>query len=178
MRTTGRRGATCPRGAPGLAAGLILAALVAMTATRPAPAVEISTTHHVLEKPAKPKKVDATLYLPFLDQARRDSASRPRRVECAVTTRGARGPLPGTGRLDLALVGATGTGAAWRGALLPAALDTSGRAVFEAGDLDALLDAALSAGVEPELIEVTFAGGRGKRIETVTIGCLREPAEE
>ncbi len=158
----------------------LLAALALVAAVAPPGALaaaEISATYRVFEKPVKMKQIDATLYLAFADQTgKRDSLSRPRRVECAVTAAGGRGELPVRGRLDLRLVGQE-RGAPWASSILAAALDREGRSSFEAPELDELVAEARAAGAEVELMKIGYAGGRGKKVFALAIDCLREPAE-
>jgi hypothetical protein len=166
----------CTR-ALGATALLVIAALVAPAA---ADGAEIGAAHLVYEKPVKLKKLEATLYLSYADQATKsDPVTRARRVECAVAVVGTRKPLTATGRVELRLLGAVqGSGAAWRSSSRSAEVDADGQARLDAAAILELASEAEAARAEPELIAIAFSGGKGKKVSTVTIDCLREPDDE
>lgn len=159
---------------------LPLLLIVALIAPAAADGAEIGAAHLVYEKPVKLKKLEATLYLSYADQARKsDPVTRARRVECAVAVVGTRRPLTATGRIELRLLGAVqGSGAAWRSSSRSAEVGDDGQVHLDAAAILELASEAEAARAEPELIAIAYSGGKGKKVSTVTIDCLREPDDE
>lgn len=148
---------------------LSLLALSALSAVWPhsLAATEIAATHLVFEKSAKLKKVDATLYLPFVDESQR--------LLCGVQARGKSGRLNAAGTFRLRLVGERSGGSeAWESDRVSAPANGFGEGGFEAAELADLAAAARADGADSLFLRVDFAGGRGGRIEELTLDCLRE----
>jgi hypothetical protein len=136
---------------------------------------EVAATHLVYEKAVKMKKVDAFLFLPFLDQSRKsDNPQRPRQVDCSVFGEGKSSQLPAKGRFRLRLLGRTGTSSPWQSQELSASLDETGQGSFATDEIQNLVQAAGDA--EIELIRIEFDGGKGKKVSSVTVDCIHYEA--
>lgn len=138
---------------------------------------EIGATHLVYEKAVKMKKVDASLFLPFLDQSRRtDNTQRGRQVHCAIFAQGKRGALPVKGKIRIRLLGSRAA-APWESTSVISPVDDSGGAGFNVSDILALVNEAGAANAGIELFAVDFDGGRGKKVTTLTMDCLHEESD-
>jgi len=157
----------------------LLTGLVTLTATlspTPLEGSEISATHLVYQKPVKMKRVDPSLFLPFLDQSRKsDSLNRPRQVNCAVFAEGKSGPLRVKGTFRLRLLGRVArTAAPWESTVVVGSVDGSSEFMFGADDILGLVSEATAAGAGVELFRIDFDGGKGKKVTVLTMDCLHE----
>jgi hypothetical protein len=132
---------------------------------------EIGALHLAFAKPVRLRKLAATLYLSYAEPQRDDAGA----LSCAVLPMGAAGRLAAKGTLRLRLSGAT-AGAPWESSSLAATLDGRGEARFTASEMEELAGEA-PPGTSIELVEIVLAGGKGKRVSTLTVDCAREEAE-
>ena len=141
---------------------------------------EISVVHLVLEKPTKMKKVEAALFMSCLNQSLKgDKPHDLRRLGCLVTAKGKNGSLKTKGKLLLRLLGRRlTTSTAWqsRAAVMP--LNKAGGADFGVQAILDLISDATAIGVEPEVFEITFDGGKGKKVTELTIDCLHKSVQD
>jgi len=142
-------------------------------------AEQFGATYLVFEKTTKMKKVAASLYLPFPDPSVRGARlDDRRRVRCAAVARGKSGTVATAGRLVLRLVGEeSGSAARWTSRALQRTLDERGEARFEDDEILQLVDEAAAPGVDLELLEIEFDGGKGAKIAQLTVDCVHEDAQ-
>jgi beta-glucanase (GH16 family) len=143
---------------------------------------QIGATGLSYEKRVKMKKVDVSLSMSFENQARKkDSPRDPRRVWCTVTAQGRTGPLTAKGKVLFRLVGEVPVSATafvpWQSSVLSESLDAHGDAVFREDQIQALVNEALGDGAKIHFLHATFDGGKGKKVEQVTLDCMQVPVE-
>lgn len=128
-------------------------------------ATDLAVTRLVFEKSAKMKRIDAALYMPFDDGVTG--------LACGVVARGRSGRTDASGTLRLRLTGETArAGESWESESVRASLDGFGEAGFDADELEGLAAEARAAGATRVVIRVDFDGGRGGRVEELTLDCL------
>lgn len=149
---------------------LLLAALAA--AGGPAHAAsEIGALHVAFEKPVRMRRLAARLYLSYTEPEPKAADA----LSCAVLTMGATRKLAARGTLTLRLSGVAAT-EPWESSSLKASLDDRGEARFTAEEIAELAGEAPS-GASIELVEIVLAGGKGKKVSTLTVDCAREEVE-
>ncbi len=154
----------------------VLGTLTAALSPSPLRGSEIAATHLVYQKAVKMKKIDASLFLPFLDQSRKsDSPIRPRQLSCAVFAEGKSGPLPVNGSFRLRLLGEVArTGATWESMVVAGSVNGSSEYRFAANDILGLVGEATAAGATVDLFRVDFDGRKGKRVTVLTMDCVHQ----
>ena len=121
------------------------------------------------------KKVAASLYMSFPDQSvKNDESGDPRRLRCSVTALGPSGPVPAKGELALRLLGEKQT-SSWESSELAESVDRRGEVEFDGDAILELVDEANADGAEPELFRIEFDGGKGKKLNQITVDCIHEP---
>lgn len=149
------------------AVAVLAAAVTALAAAGGATATEIVAARLVFEKSVKMKKLDATLYVPF--------APGSGGLHCGVVTRAKGGRIDAGGSFLLRLVGESSQGSeTWESGLARATLNGFGEAEFSAEQVAGLAAEADADRADARFYRVDFDGGRGGKVDEVTVDCLLE----
>lgn len=132
---------------------------------------QVSAASLLFDKAERMKKIDASLTIPFENQARKkDKLSDRRSLSCSVQARSTAKALSVKGKLALRLEGASG-GEAWAGRTVKESFDKSGGASFSGDQIEELVDEAAGAGADVERFRLEFDGSGGKKVERLDFDC-------
>ncbi len=132
---------------------------------------QASAASLLYDQPEKMKKIDAGLWMPFANQARKsDRTSDGRSLSCALRARSTKKALAVKGRLRLQLRGSAGR-KLWTSRTFAAPVDPSGRVSFSAELIGELVDEAAGDGASVDRFRVSFDGSGGKKVERLDVDC-------
>ncbi len=132
---------------------------------------QVSTASLLYDKPERMKKVDASLTIPFENQARKKDLPGDRRsLSCSLSARSTTKALTVKGRLRLQLEGSAG-GEVWAGRLVNASFAKNGEASFSADLIQELVNEAAGEGASGDRFRVWLDASGGKKVERLDFDC-------